>query len=151
MIFRRRLSPAHECPLCPRRPQATKSTRSTPSRRPDEKPAPTKQTLRPNCRPRARNREMRISRPFGAHHSPLLMRRKSSCGAQENLLRRHLKKRAMGLLAKNGGSLDHTTLLHKLSIDAVAFKKLVVTLEMCTLIESEMSERGKIIYHLSAA
>ena len=63
----------------------------------------------------------------------------------------HLKKRAMGLLAKNGGSLDHTTLLHKLSIDAVTFKKLVVTLEMCTLIESEMSERGKIIYHLSAA
>ena len=62
-----------------------------------------------------------------------------------------LKKRAMGLLVKNGGSLDHTTLLHKLSIDAVAFKKLVVTLEMCTLIESEMSERGKIIYHLSAA
>ena len=62
-----------------------------------------------------------------------------------------LKKRAMGLLAKHGGSLDHTTLLHKLSIDAVTFKKLILTLEMCNLVESEMSDRGKYLYHLSAA
>ena len=62
-----------------------------------------------------------------------------------------LKKRAMGLLAKHGGALDRTSLLRGLSIDAVTFKKLVTTLEMCSLIEVECGERGKLIYHLSAA
>ena len=62
-----------------------------------------------------------------------------------------LKKRAMGLLAKAGGTIDHTTLLRKLSIDAVTFKKLIVTLEMSSLIEREIAEYGKQIIHLCAA
>ena len=60
-------------------------------------------------------------------------------------------KRALGLLAKHGGALDRATFVHKLSTDSVTFKKLGCTLEMCNLIESEMCERGKMIYHLIAA
>lgn len=62
-----------------------------------------------------------------------------------------LKKRCVALIAKAGGTLDRTSLLHKLSVDAVTFKKLILTLEMCNLVESEMSDRGKHLYHLSAA
>ncbi len=59
-----------------------------------------------------------------------------------------LKKRAMGLLAKAGGSLDRATLVHKLGVDSVTFKKIIMTLEMCNLIECEACERGKTMYHL---
>ena len=62
-----------------------------------------------------------------------------------------LKKRCVALIAKAGGALDRTSLLHKLSVDAITFKKLILTLEMCNLVESEMSDRGKYLYHLSAA
>lgn len=62
-----------------------------------------------------------------------------------------LKKRCVALIAAAGGSLDRTTLLHKLGIDAVTFKKLILTLEMCNLIECEFGERGKHIYHFNAA
>ena len=62
-----------------------------------------------------------------------------------------LKKRALGLLAKNGGKIDHTTLLRKLSIDAVTFKKLIITLEMSNLVEREVVKYGKQIIHLCAA
>ena len=63
----------------------------------------------------------------------------------------HLKKRCVALIAKAGGAIDRTSLLRSLAIDAVTFKKLILTLEMCNLIEGECCERGKIVYHLSAA
>ena len=62
-----------------------------------------------------------------------------------------LKKRAMGLLAKHGGSLSRAKFVHSLNIDSVTFKKLISTLEMCNLIESECGDYGKAIYHLTAA
>ena len=62
-----------------------------------------------------------------------------------------LKKRAMSLLAKHNGMLNRAKFVHALNIDSVTFKKLVSTLEMCNLIESELGEHGKAIYHLIAA
>ena len=62
-----------------------------------------------------------------------------------------LKKRALGLLAKHEGKIDHTTLLLKLSINAVTFKKLIITPEMSNLVEREVVEYGKQIIHLCAA
>ena len=62
-----------------------------------------------------------------------------------------LKKRALALLTKAGGSLDRASFVHKLGIDSETFKKLVTTLEICNLLESEICERGKVVYHLTAA
>lgn len=57
----------------------------------------------------------------------------------------------MAFLASAGGRLDRTSFLRKLKIDAITFKKLILTLEMSDLIESEIGEYGKVIYSLMAA
>lgn len=62
-----------------------------------------------------------------------------------------LKKRFIGLLASAGGSIDRTTLLRRLAIDASTFQKVVHTLHMCDLIEEETLERRKIVYTLKDA
>lgn len=54
-------------------------------------------------------------------------------------------------MSKFGGKIDHSTLLRKLAVDAVTFKKLINTLEMSDLIEREFGDRGKQIIHLCAA
>lgn len=61
-----------------------------------------------------------------------------------------LKKRAMAFLASAGGRLDRTSFLRKLKIDAITFKKLILTLEMSDLVESEIGEYGKVTYSLMA-
>ena len=62
-----------------------------------------------------------------------------------------LKKRFMHLLAKHGGRLDHSTLLKRLPVDASLFRKLVETLLMSDLIESEELSNGKHGYILKGA
>jgi len=62
-----------------------------------------------------------------------------------------LKKRFMSMLAKHGGKLDHSTLLRYLSVDATLFKRLVVTLKMCDMIEDEELTKGKRGYPLKGA
>ena len=63
----------------------------------------------------------------------------------------HLKKRFLGLLARHGGRLDHSTLLRYLSVDANLFRKLVETLKLCEQIEDEELPNGKHGYMLSSA
>jgi len=60
----------------------------------------------------------------------------------------HLKKRFLAKLAKHGGKLDHSTLLRDLPVDAALFKRLVLTLKMCDLIEDEVLPSGKCQYLL---
>jgi len=60
-------------------------------------------------------------------------------------------KRFLGLLAKHGGKLDHSTLLRDLPVDAALFRRLVSTLEMCDQIESEVLSNGKHGYVLKNA
>ena len=69
----------------------------------------------------------------------------------QNARQDRLNKRALGLLAKHEGKIDHTTLLRKLSTNAVTFKKLIITLEMSNLVERKVVEYGKQIIHLCAA
>ena len=57
-----------------------------------------------------------------------------------------LKKRFMGLLTKHGGRYDHSSLLRGLPVDANLFKRIVLTLKMCDLIEDEMLSNGKCVY-----
>ena len=59
-------------------------------------------------------------------------------------------KKCVALITKAGGSIDRASLLHKLGIDAVTFKKLIPTLEMHNLVEPECGEYGKAINHLTA-
>jgi len=62
-----------------------------------------------------------------------------------------LKKRFVSLLAKHNGRLDHSQLLRLLPVDAALFKRLVMTLKMCDLIEDEELVNGKHGYLLKGA
>jgi len=62
-----------------------------------------------------------------------------------------LKKRFLAKLAKHGGKLDHSTLLRDLPVDAALFRRLVLTLKMCDLIEDEALPSGKCQYLLKGA
>ena len=57
-----------------------------------------------------------------------------------------LKKRAIGLLARNGGQMEQSALLRSLHIDAGTLKRIVLTLHMSDQIEEEtLSQRKTII------
>ena len=60
-----------------------------------------------------------------------------------------LKKRAMAIIDGAGGAINRSSRLRKLKVDAVTFKKIVLTLEMCDLIESECGEHGMTRYRLA--
>ena len=62
-----------------------------------------------------------------------------------------VKKRFLSLLSRHGGRLDHSTLLRNLPVDAALFKRVVLTLKMCNLIEGEGIIDGKRIYSLKSA
>jgi len=51
-------------------------------------------------------------------------------------------------MAKNGGSIDRGTLLNRLHIDVQLFKKLILTLHMCGIINEEMLSGRKTVYTL---
>lgn len=57
--------------------------------------------------------------------------------------------RAMAIIAGAGGKIDRSTLLRKIKVDVVTFKKIVDTLILCDLLETELSEHGKTLYHLA--
>ncbi|MCQ2390678.1 MAG: DUF3987 domain-containing protein [Kiritimatiellae bacterium] len=63
-----------------------------------------------------------------------------------------IKKRFMAYLASApDGVLSRSELLHKLHIDANMFKRVVLTLHMCDLINEEQVSRNKYIYSLKKA
>lgn len=55
----------------------------------------------------------------------------------------------MAIIAGAGGKIDRSTLLRKIKVDVVTFKKIVDTLILCDLLETELSEHGKTLYHLA--
>ena len=62
-----------------------------------------------------------------------------------------LKKRALGILAKHGGSIPLSTLLKNLHVDANTMQRILPTLHMCDLIEEERIDRRKVIITLKTA
>ena len=62
-----------------------------------------------------------------------------------------LKKRAIGLLARNGGQMEQSALLRSLHIDAGTLKRIVLTLHMSDQIEEERIDRRKVIITLKTA
>jgi len=62
-----------------------------------------------------------------------------------------LKKRAIGMMARNGGQIDRSTLLRSLHIDSQMLQKIILTLHMCDMIEEEQISARKVIYTLKGA
>ena len=62
-----------------------------------------------------------------------------------------LKKRAIGLLVRNGGQMEQSALLRSLHIDAGTLKRIVLTLHMSDQIEEERIDRRKVIITLKTA
>ena len=57
--------------------------------------------------------------------------------------------RARAIIAGVGGKIDRSTLLRKIKVDVVTFKKIVSTLILSDLLEAELSEHGKTLYYLA--
>jgi len=62
-----------------------------------------------------------------------------------------LKKRALGMMAKNGGQIDRSTLLRSLHVDSQMLQKIILTLHMCDMIEEERLSARTVIYTLKGA
>ena len=62
-----------------------------------------------------------------------------------------LKKRMLAALSMAGGEMSRSELLRRLHVDSATFRKVVLTLHMCELIEEECISRNKVIYTLKNA
>ncbi len=59
-----------------------------------------------------------------------------------------LKKRMLVALSMAGGEMSRSELLRRLHVDSATFRKIVLTLHMCEMIEEECIARNKVIYTL---
>ena len=62
-----------------------------------------------------------------------------------------LKKRMLAALSMAGGEMSRSELLRRLHVDSATFRKVVLTLHMCEMIEEECISRNKVIYTLKNA
>ena len=92
---------------------------------------------------------VRWATAFATHVTKKMLYEAQSNVAEGNFDR--LKKRAIGLLARNGGQMEQSALLRSLHIDAGTLKRIVLTLHMSDQIEEERIDRRKVIITLKTA
>lgn len=62
-----------------------------------------------------------------------------------------LKKRLLAALSMAGGEMSRSELLRRLYVDSATFRKIILTLHMCEMIEEEHVSRNKVVYTLKNA